>query len=193
MIALNTRIGAYGNNAGGDGYFSPPISADNLQLQSPYWVIVARTIFSGESDNLLEINAIPSDVLSSTEPATGTIHVCLQVHLSISDGYEIMSMTFYSDDGNSSLAPNLDIDAESKEGRQGLGLIVNNRESEELWKFEYDRVLFHVCDLSIDNKAICVPSHIKQVMKISSIVNEEDESSLKSELFTMTFVAANSY
>jgi hypothetical protein len=204
MIALHTRIGANYDEPSGEGYFSPQINSDETHLHSPYWILVARTISLSDGDNLLEIIAIPSDVLDATnEPTTETIHVCLQAHLRIDDGCEVLSMAFYSDDGNSSLSPNLDIDAESMEGRQSLGLIVRNGMNEELWKFQYNDILFEFCDLDINNKKVCIPTKAKNEgywPTLSTSTDEEGESNLKSKytsdhplvLFVMFLIPSNS-
>lgn len=188
LIAVHTRIGACGDDPSGDGYFSPQLTgSDNQQLQSPYWVIVARNIYSDTDGNLLEINAIPSDVMAAmNEPCAGANHACLQAHICIGDECTVVDMSFYSDDGNSSLAPNLDMDAESKEGRQALGLIVWNGENEEIWIFQYDSVSFTVCELSVDSNTIRIPSNIKRMDGldldcISIMTDEEGEPSLKSK------------
>lgn len=203
MIALHTRIGANYDEPSGEGYFSPQIKAGEIRLHSPYWILVARTISLSDGDNVLEIIAIPSDVLDATnEPTAGTIHVCLQAHLRIDDDCEVLSMAFYSDDGNSSLSPNLDIDAESMEGRQSLGLIVRNGMNEELWKFQYNDILFEFCDLDIDNKKVCIPTKTNEGYwsTLSTSADEEGESNLKSKytsdhplvLFVMFLIPSNS-
>jgi hypothetical protein len=155
----------------GNGFFSPqPTSVNNFFQKSPYWVIVARTITVLDDSNLLEIIAIPSAVLDNVieAKATGAISpTCLQSHLRIPNDCEVLNLAFYSDDGNSSLSPNLDIDAESNEGKQSLGLLVkqqcDNCVNEEMWKLQYDDIQFEASRLNITGKEICVGSNIDEV------------------------------
>lgn len=134
----------------------------------------------------LEIIAIPSHALDPTgEMVTGIKPFCLQAHLDVDDGYEIISMGFYSDDGNSTLSPNLDIDADSNEGRQSLGLVVKNEVHEELWKFHYDSVLFDLCDVTMTKQRILIDTNLNEsTYPVLSTVGEEDAgTNLKSKHF----------
>ena len=143
LIALHTRLGADSNDPAGKGFFSPQVEDGQVSsVKSPYWIIAARTIIAlSPDDNVLELIAMPTDVLATSSDDVGEVpSVCLQAYFRVDNDCQIISMAFYSDDGNSSLAPNLDIDAESKEGTQSLGIVVKNGCNEELWKFQYDNV-----------------------------------------------------
>ena len=196
LIGLHTRIGAGCDDPSGDGHFSPQVAGDNVHLQNPYWVIVARTIALCFGSNALEIIAIPSDMLNTAnETAPENPSFCLQTRLLIDRECEVVSMAFYGDDGNSSLSPNLDIYGESKEGRQELGLIVRNGINEELWKFHYDDVVFDICELRATHQHIRIPSNTNEdkCPNLSEIIDDEGKSSIKSKSshigfsFTLSF------
>jgi hypothetical protein len=186
LISLHTRIGASSDATSGEGYFSPQINGDDFSLSSEYWVIIARTIPLFSYCNVLEITAIPCCVFDCVDGSgVESQFTCLQVHLRFDSSCEITSIAFYSDDGNSSLSPNLDIDAEAMEGKQSIGLIVKNGMNEELWKFQYDHVLFDTCISSIASNTLCIPSNINgdNCTFLGAADGEEDATDLKSKLF----------
>ena len=96
----------------------------------------------------MEINAIPGDAPAS---------FYLQAGLTLPDDHKVRNIAFYGDNGNSSLSPNLDIDAVTREGRQSLGLIVERKEvlpdgaeelHQKLWLFKYDDISFEKFDFT---------------------------------------------
>ena len=182
LIVLHTRLGAGCDGASGEGYFSPR-TRGNVSLLSPYWIIIARTV-DLHGLHTLEIIAIPRHALAPTEEMVTAIKpFCLQAHLEVDNGYEVMSMGFYSDDGNSTLSPNLGIDADSSEGRQSMGLIVTNGVHEELWKFHYDSVLFDMCNLAITKQEVMIATNINEnnYPVLSTVGDDDSETSLKSK------------
>ena len=68
------------------------------------------------------------------------------------------NIAFYGDDGHSSLSPNLNENAEVKEGRQAVGFVVKCTSSfshdvqEELWVTPYDDLSFKKYDFKINSK-----------------------------------------
>eukprot|EP00956_Cyclotella_meneghiniana_P011698 scaffold16470_cov61-Cyclotella_meneghiniana.AAC.9 len=163
LIALHTRLGADSNDPVGKGFFSPQLKDGQVSsVKSPYWIMAARTIALAPGEKVLELIAMPTDVLATSSDDEGEVP-------------SVISMAFYSDDGNSSLALNLDIDAESKEGKQSLGLVVKNRCKEELWKFQYDNVLFVEREVNIVDKTICITSRVDaHSCPILSMLEDED-------------------
>jgi len=108
-----------------------------IQSNARHWMIIVRSV----QDNLMEVIAIPGNV----QPK-----FYLQAVLALPDNHTVRNIQF-GDSGNSSLSPNLDIDAVTNEGRQSLGLIIERQEvlsdgseelHEELWVFKYDEILF---------------------------------------------------
>lgn len=110
-----------------------------------HWMIIVRSVKEGKC---VEINAIPGDA-----PAT----FYLQAGLTLPDNHKVSNIAFYGDNGNSSLSPNLDIDAVTNEGRQSLGLIVERKKClpdgaeelhQELWLVKYDDISFEKFDFA---------------------------------------------
>ena len=192
LIAIHTRLGAGNNDSIGNGFFSPQLDKHLSSVKSPYWVIVARTIAFSPGENVLEIIAMPTDALAvSSDDMREVPSVCLQTHFRVDNGYQVISMAFYSDDGNSSLAPNLDIDAESKEGKQSLGLVVKKGAKEELWKFQYDNALFVEREVNITDNTICITSKVdvRSCPILSMIEDEDGDVQVKSKcLFSLLCV-----
>ena len=196
LIALHTRLGADSNDPVGKGFFSPQLEDGQVSsVKSPYWIIAARTIALSPDENVLELIAMPTDVLASSSDDEGEVpSVCLQAHFRVDNDCRVISMAFYSDDGNSSLAPNLDIDAETKEGKQSLGIVVKNGCKEELWKFQYDNVLFVEREVSIIDKTICITSRVDvhSCPILSTLEDEDGEVHVKSTclLFVLSMCLA---
>ena len=68
---------------------------------------------SSDSIVVCEMLSVESDLFSEMTVTNG-----------LPDNHTVRNIQFYGDSGNSSLSPNLDIDAMADEGRQSLGLIV---------------------------------------------------------------------
>jgi hypothetical protein len=195
IIALHTRIGVGCEAPSCDGFFSPRITGDVSPLLCPYWVIAARTLTLTNGDDALEIIAIPSFVLDTANdcPAPSNVPlVCLQAHFRIPTGCEVASIAFYS--GNNSLSPNLDIDVGTKEEKQALGLIMKQKNNkaviEELWKFQYDNVLFEVCDLKVTSHEIRIATSINSgnFSTLSPTQMEDDNKDIKSKSMHMVMI-----
>lgn len=118
-------------------------------------MIIVRSV----KDNFVEVIAIPGNARPS---------FYLQAGLALPDNHIVSNIAFYADSGNSSLSPNLDIDAVTNEGRQSLGLIVERKEDlldgleelhEELWLFKYDDLSFEKFDFGLNSeKGISIPA-----------------------------------
>ncbi len=116
-------------------------------------MIIVRSVES----NFIEVIAIPGNSLPK---------FYLQAGLALPDNHIVRNIQFYGDSGNSSLSPNLDIDAVTNEGRQSLGLIVEQNEvlsdgvlklHEELWLFNYDDISFKKFEFEANsNKAVSI-------------------------------------
>ena len=120
----------------------------NDNASARHWMIIVRSVES----NFIEVIAIPGNSLPK---------FYLQAGLALPDNHTVRSIQFYGDSGNSSLSPNLDIDAVTNEGRQSLGLIVERKEvlsdgslelHEELWLFSYDEISFKKFDFGPNSK-----------------------------------------
>ena len=142
ILAAHCRIGA-GPHARGSKAFSPHTNIPDDKSFARYWMIIVRCV----QHDFLEVIAIPGDCQAKFYLRTG---------LALPGNYAVKSIEFYGDNGNSSLSPNLDIDAATNEGRQSLGLIVERKECsvdesgnevhDELWLFKYDEISFDRID-----------------------------------------------
>ncbi|KAL7497947.1 hypothetical protein ACHAWT_005846 [Skeletonema menzelii] len=151
-IAAHSRIGA-GTCADKSGAFEPKTIQPYDNLFARHWMIIVRSV----KDTFIEVIAIPGN----SRP-----EFYLQAWLALPDNYAVRNIQFYGDSGNSSLSPNLDIDAVTNEGRQSLGLIVERKEDlpdgskelhEELWLFNYDEISFKKCDFKLESdKAVSI-------------------------------------
>ena len=195
IIALHSRIGVGCETPSCDGYFSPRINGGVSHLLCPYWVIAVRTIALTNVGDALEIIAIPSFVLGAANdrPAPSDVPlVCLQAHFRIPNGCEVGSIAFYS--GNNLLSPNLDIDVGTKEEKQSLGLIMKQKHNkavfEELWKFQYDNVLFEVCDVKVTSHEIRIATSINRdnFSTLSPTQMEDGNIDIKSKSMQMVII-----
>eukprot|EP00985_Skeletonema_marinoi_P028639 scaffold25541_cov71-Skeletonema_marinoi.AAC.1 len=112
ILAAHSRIGA-GPRADKNEAFEPKM----IQSNARHWMIIVRSV----QDNLMEVIAIPGNV----QPK-----FYLQAVLALPDNHTVRNIQF-GDSGNSSLSPNLDIDAVTNEGRQSLGLIIERQENSD--------------------------------------------------------------
>eukprot|EP00984_Skeletonema_dohrnii_P013878 scaffold5807_cov114-Skeletonema_dohrnii-CCMP3373.AAC.4 len=152
ILAAHSRIGA-GPRADKNEAFEPKMIQPNDSSLARHWMIIVRSV----QDNFIEVIAIPGNV----QPK-----FYLQAGLALPDNHTVRNIQFYGDSGNSSLSPNLDIDAVTNEGRQSLGLIIERQEvlsdgseelNEELWVFKYDEIFFEKFDLGpTSDKAISI-------------------------------------
>jgi len=152
-IAAHSRIGA-GHCADKNGAFAPKLAQPSDSASARHWMIIVRSVES----NVIEVTAIPGrDSLPK---------FYLQAGLALPNNHTVKNIQFYGDSGNSSLSPNLDIDAVTNEGRQSLGLIVERNEvlsdgtlelHEELWLFNYDEISFKKFEFGPNpNKAVSI-------------------------------------
>jgi hypothetical protein len=146
-------------------------------------MIIVRSV----KDNFVEVVAIPGKAQPS---------FYLQANLSLPDNHTVRNIAFYGDSGNSSLSPNLDIDAVTNEGRQSLGLIVERKEDlsdgseelhEELWLFKYDDISFEKFDfgLNSDKEISIAAANFSRDncihLQTSETVGDEDDNVLVSK------------
>lgn len=151
-IAAHSRIGA-GTCADKTGAFDPKTIQSYGNLSARNWMIIVRSV----KENFIEVIAIPGN----SRP-----EFYLQAWLSLPDNHAVRNIEFYGDSGNSSLSPDLNIDAVTNEGRQSLGLIVewkevlqdgSNELNEELWLFNYDEISFKKFDFRLESdKAVSI-------------------------------------
>ncbi len=146
-LAAHSRIGAGPCSDDKSGAFEPKMMHpdESSSATARHWMIIVRSVKEGKC---VEINAIPGNAPTS---------FYLQAGLTLPDNHKVRNIAFYGDNGNSSLSPNLDIDAVTNEGRQSLGLIVERKEDlpdgaeelhQELWLFKYDDILFEKFDFA---------------------------------------------
>lgn len=142
-MAIHTRIGARrGATSGGrrhdenKGFFAPKVRTGNgesFSAESPFWTLIARSV-----GMVIEIIVIPSASSDSY----------MRANLRLPEGLEVTNISFYSDNGFSSISPSTNIDAEIKEGRQSLGFTTRCKDElssevkEELWLINYDDMPF---------------------------------------------------
>lgn len=148
LVAIHTRRGAsrsYSRDT--SGYFLPKSNeADPSIEKCPSWMLLARLVGS-----TIEFIAIPGNA----DVAKGFF---LRAVLLLPEGCEVTNISFYGDDGHSSLSPNLNEDAETKEGRQAIGFVVKCNSSasqdvrEELWITPYDDLTFKKYEFKVNSK-----------------------------------------
>jgi hypothetical protein len=145
-------------------------SNDESIFKNLHWVIIANTCSSKyEHRQLVQITAIPvSDIGRPSFYKTAFVqipHNCI-----------VVNMQFYGDDGDSTLtsesSPNFE------EGRQSLALLLRrkldeDRESEELWMFEYDRLNFSKVGEPFDGTGIYVRSFDHTVDSVERLTLSE--------------------
>ena len=139
-IAAHSRIGA-GTCADKSGAFEPKTIQQYGTMSARNWMVIVRSV----KENVIEVIAIPGN----SRP-----EFYLEAKLALPDNHTVRNVQFYGDSGNSSLSPNLDIDAMANEGRQSIGLIVERKEGskelhEELWLFNYDEISFKKFDFEL--------------------------------------------
>jgi len=150
-MAIHTRKGAGSKNVSSgekiidtkSGFFLPRTNNDQdafIIEECPFWTLLARSL-----ETSIEFIAIPGDIGHEQETQEGFY---FRANLIIPEGYKVVSISFYGDDGNSSLSPNLNDDFEIQEGRQSLGFVVkfidvvSQELVEELWVLGYDDIVF---------------------------------------------------
>ncbi len=147
-MAIHTRIGSGCSDFGdASGYFLPRATEEDSSIEKcPFWLLLARVIGSK-----IEFIAIPGY-------AGSELKFFLRTELVLPEGCDVTNIAFYGDDGHSSLSPNLNENAEVKEGRQAVGFVVKCTSSlsqdvrEELWVIPYNDLLFMKCDFRINSK-----------------------------------------
>jgi len=173
-ISVHSRIGSspYSIDDDVENCFSPNLSClpDNgEQLFNRQWSIVANSCSTEiDGDQLLQVSALPggyrgsyfsdmdifdSDAYDST--ASGTFYY-LTTFIILPKGRRLCNIDFYGDDGNSTLTS--ETSPKSEEGRQALGLLLENVSIEdsitqELWMFQYDNLDFRVVSFPWDKRS----------------------------------------
>lgn len=165
LMAAHTRIGAgyfdastshdiTSSDTSSSSFFLPKTNdVDPVTLEEiHFWTVLARSIIT---TNVLELIVIPG---CSRFKQDATFF--LRAVILLPEGYEVLNIEFYSDDGNSSLSPpSIDENVDINEGRQSVSFLVkctnNNTDSTlqqqqqqrtELWLFHYDDVQFRKYD-----------------------------------------------
>ena len=121
-------------------------------------MIFARSL--GRGSGIVEVVATPSSSGFGLDLDTDSQSFYLRAALMMPENCEVTNIAFYGDNG-SALSPSIHVDAESTEGRQSLGLIVERTmltsegdiaAEEELWVFPYDDISFRMFDSSNTTK-----------------------------------------
>ena len=187
--------------------FSPKVlsSTNTSAVYARHWIITAMTSVCSNSnrDELIKIVAIPCSNIR--EGVSGKLPYCLTANVALPPGCTVIDMSFYGDDGSSSLTSSADIDlGGGEEGRQALGILVEqdmgNVEdsiegfslrviSEQLWLFQYDGLPYHWVESSHKSAGKISISREKADCCISScggdtfvIMTEEHEDAFSSIL-----------
>ena len=122
-----------------EGAFRPMTTSEDASFScSRQWTVVAlsRTLKNGQQG--IQLIILPL--------GTSNRFVLCQC-LVLPENYIIKEVGFYGDDGKSTLFSGEE-SGNGKEGRQSLGLLLENGLEQELWLIPYDKVLFEVIPTS---------------------------------------------
>jgi hypothetical protein len=172
LVEIHCRQGSdCRSNSGGEttGCFAPRVCELTLLGGSNYtfacrnWAIVALACSSSADCNFIQLFAIPlgskgsedEDVdddeddfgeAKGDEPGVDSLSFYLSTQMILPSSYTVQGMSFYGDDGMSSLSSGTD-SGTGIEGRQALGLLVARGEpdeslTQELWIVRYDNLVY---------------------------------------------------
>lgn len=132
-----------------DGAFYPSTTSEDGSFScSRQWTIFARSCILNNGHHGIQLISVPV--------ASGNAWI-LSRCLVIPANFLIKEVGFYGDDGNSNRFPGTDKE-EGKEGRQALGLLLEDGSNQELWLVQYDKVTFDVTPTSRDGDVVDVRS-----------------------------------
>lgn len=132
-----------------DGAFYPSTTSEDGSFScSRQWTIFARSCILNNGHHGIQLISVPV--------ASGNAWI-LSRCLVIPANFLIKEVGFYGDDGNSNRFPGTDKEV-GKEGRQALGLLLEDGSNQELWLVHYDKVTFDVTPTSRDGDVVDVRS-----------------------------------
>lgn len=118
-----------------EGAFYPlTTTGDRSFSSSRQWTIFVRSYSVNNGYNGIQVIPVPVGAGNSW-----VLSRCLLVP----KGFVIKEVGFYGDDGNSTRFSGSDKE-KGKEGRQALGLLLENGSDQELWLVQYDKVVFEI-------------------------------------------------
>uniref|UniRef100_A0A7S3Q2N8 Anaphase-promoting complex subunit 4 n=1 Tax=Chaetoceros debilis TaxID=122233 RepID=A0A7S3Q2N8_9STRA len=137
-----------------------------------HWTVMANSCSSREdSCQLVQISAIP---VGSSLP-----RYYMTSFVKLPQDCNVMSIKFYSDDGNSTLTS--ESSPSYEEGRQGIGLLLRRSRDEgnadeELWLFEYDELPFLDVQHTFDcNERLVIRKYNEKLDETSFLTSNEEE------------------
>ena len=120
-----------------EGAFYPLTSAEDGSFScSRQWTIFARSFILNDGQNGIQIISVPV----GSVPGNSWV---LSRRLVVPKNLVIKKVGFYGDDGKSTRFSDSDNEM-GKEGRQAIGLLLDNGSDQELWLIQYDRVTFEI-------------------------------------------------
>jgi hypothetical protein len=137
--AVHPRIGAEVSSVEDgtpvEGAFYPLTSSEDASFScSRQWTIFARSCVLDNGQHGIQLVPVPLGSGNSW-----VLSRCLVVP----KNFLIKQVGFYGDDGNSNRSSGNERE-KGKEGRQALGLLLEDGSNQELWLVQYDRVTFDV-------------------------------------------------
>lgn len=136
-----------------------------------HWTVMANSCSScQDSCQIVQISAIP---VGSSRP-----QYYMTSFVKLPQDCKVLSIKFYSDDGNSTLTS--ESSPSYEEGRQGLGLLLRRSRDggnvdEELWLFEYDELSFLDVHYTFDcNEKIVIRKYDEKLDKCNFLTRNND-------------------
>ena len=150
-----------------DGAFYPLTTSEDSSFScSRQWTIFARSCILNNGHHGVQLVPVPV--------GSGNAWV-LSRCLVVPKSFVIKEVGFYGDDGNSNRFSSTDKD-KGKEGRQALGLLLEDGSNQELWLVQYDRVTFDVTKTSRDGDVVDVCSLEIAIDAVVHILPNTDET-----------------
>ena len=143
ICAVHPRMGVEVSSCGDDdtlaegAFFPLTITEDSSFSCSRQWTIFVRSFSLNDGQNGIQIIPVP---VGSVTGNSWVLSRCLVVP----KNFVVNEVGFYGDDGKSTRLSGSDDKEMGKEGRQALGLLLENGSDQELWLIQYDRVTFEV-------------------------------------------------
>lgn len=158
-------------------FFCPQIVSNSYTANTDcrQWAIISQA-----HNNVVQLYAIP--LQQSTESEDNFVPFYLTTALFFPSKASIADTSFYSDDGKSSLSSGND-SGTGKEGRQKLGVLLNQEDQLELWLLPYDSAQWQTIPFdstliqpsNVDSECICTVTALPEGV-------DEDEMQMEASI-----------
>jgi hypothetical protein len=201
-----------------EGFFSPNVEEGKDLPEIPHydsrhWSVIAKTGsptedrenytvklyliphgWSDPNDDIEDEDALGYGINEEDQAQECGVPFYLTTEIILPEGYRVLDMSFYGDDGRSNLSSGLD-SGTGRERRQGLGLLLGNGSSSgpsdetiELWLLKYDALTFQVVPAKKDSKQVflddsAIDSQCQAHVQPAQGQEEEEEPAEQGVLF----------